>query len=122
MKRAFLALTLIACFVRSAPAANTVTLSISNSPVVTSVGASFDIVISVQAGLQPVDSAAAYVNFDPAILQCQTTTDGTSLPINLQDNIDNTLGHIDYAAGTFGAPVTGTFTLVTVHCTASAPS
>jgi len=74
---------------------------------------------------QPVDSAQAYIDFDPALLEVVDADPGTAgvqiqqgtvLPDELQNSVDNGLGQINFAAGMFGGqPVTGTFTLATVE-------
>ena len=78
-------------------------------------GQTFDLIIQVQAGSQSVDGASAYLNFDPAVLQVVSVTAGSSLPVTIQNTYDNSLGHVDYAAGSFSAPFpSGSFSLLTV--------
>src|SRR5262249_21612775 len=84
-------------------------------------GVPFDVTVEVRAGAQPVDNAAAYLNFDPSVLQVVSSTPGSALQFTLQNTIDNPYGHVDLAQGTvFGTYVTGTFTLATVRFNAIA--
>gem|GEM_PF-827023 len=53
---------------------------------------------------QPVDGAAAFVNFDPAVLQVTSLTAGNGLPAVLRNQVDNAQGRIDFVAGALGAP------------------
>lgn len=86
-------------------------------------GDSFDLLVQVQAGLQSVDGAAAYLDFDPSVLAVTGISEGTDLSAVLQNSFDNSLGRIDYAAGNLGAPYPqGTFSLMTVHFTSLASS
>ncbi len=80
----------------------------------TTVSATFDVVVEVQAGSQPVDAAEAHLDFDPAVLQVVSVTPGSALGTVIQNLFDNTEGEIDYAAGTFETPPNGTFDLVTI--------
>jgi len=90
----------------------------------------FTLNIRVRTYGQPVDSAQAYIDFDPSLLEVVdadpgTAGDqiqrGTALPDELQNSVDNALGRIDFAAGIFGGqPLTGTFTLATVEFKAKA--
>ena len=88
----------------------------------TGVGQSFMVTLQVQAGSQMVDGASAYLNFDHTILQVVSISAGSSLPVPLQNQFDNTLGTLDYSAGTFSNFPSGTFTLATVTFSASALS
>jgi PKD repeat protein/photosystem II stability/assembly factor-like uncharacterized protein len=87
------------------PAAQSVTLN-----------QNFDVLIEVQAGAQSVDGAAAYLNFDPAYLQVVRIGAGSSFPTVLQNTFDNSVGRVNFAAGSAlsGALPNGTFTLATV--------
>ena len=79
---------------------------------------------------QPVDSAQAYIDFDPSLLEVVDADlgtagvqiqRGTALPDELQNSVDNGCGQINFAAGMFGGqPLTGTFTLATVEFKAKA--
>jgi hypothetical protein len=72
------------------------------------------VTVQVQAGSQQVDGAAAYLNFDPTLLQVVSLTPGTTLPVPLANSFDNTAGTINYAAGNFSNFPSGTFTLVQI--------
>jgi hypothetical protein len=70
--------------------------------------------IQVQAESQPVDGAAAYLVFEPTLLQVEAITLGKALPKGLQNDFDNQLGTIDIAAGTLEDYPEGTFELAEV--------
>ncbi len=71
--------------------------------------------VVVEAGNQPVDGVEVHLNFDPAVLQVVSLTQGTSLPIALiAPTFDNSAGTIAYAAGTFSNFPSGTFTNLTI--------
>jgi hypothetical protein len=76
----------------------------------------------VAAGSQPVDSVDAALDFDPAYLQAQGVTPGSSLPTVLANSFDNSNGTITFSAGKQlgGQDVTGTFTLATISLQALA--
>jgi hypothetical protein len=90
------------------------------------VGQNFDVIIQIRAWNKLVDGAAAYLDFDPKVLQVNTAYDkgitpGTDLPKQLLMSTDNKNGQADYAAGALtGFPEKGTFILATVHFTAIA--
>ncbi len=97
-----------------------VQLVITPGTVSTTVGASFDLVVQVQAGTDQVDTAAAYLDFDHTVLQVTALTAGTALPVVVTNTYDNSAGTAGFAAATFSGFPTGTFTLVTAHFTAIA--
>ena len=81
----------------------------------------FVVTVQVQAGSQQVEGLSAYLDFDPAVLQVQSITPITTLPIELQNTFDNTSGQINYSAATFSAPyLTGTFDLLEIELQAIA--
>ncbi|MFZ1473319.1 MAG: cohesin domain-containing protein, partial [Anaerolineae bacterium] len=86
------------------------------------VGDTFTVTVRVQAGSQPVNGAAAYLNFDPAIVQVQALTAGASLPVLIQSQFSNSAGTVDFAAGAFSGFPSGTFDVVQVRLSALAPS
>ncbi|HHY58403.1 MAG TPA: S8 family serine peptidase [Chloroflexi bacterium] len=91
------------------------------SPATTSVvvGERFSVTVRVRT-TQPVDGAAAYINFDPTVMQVAQITAGASLSTILRNQFDNDQGQIDFVAGALGAPFpTGDFTLATVVFTAT---
>ncbi|MBU6352161.1 MAG: hypothetical protein KGS73_18660, partial [Chloroflexi bacterium] len=67
------------------------------------VGQVFSATIQVRTG-QLVDGVAAYVNFDPTVLQVAAISPGNSLSLELQNQIDNTQGHINFVAGQLNSP------------------
>jgi hypothetical protein len=78
----------------------------------------FDVVVQVQANKQLAEGAAAYLNFDPEQLQVNHLTVGNTFDFVLQNEFDNTQGHINFAAGVWDNEVPqGTFTLVTINMT-----
>ncbi|HAJ38063.1 MAG TPA: hypothetical protein DCL15_20520 [Chloroflexi bacterium] len=90
-------------------------------PAATTVGVSqsFSVTIHVRT-TQPVDGAAAYIDFDPAVLQIAQVTGGSALPAVLLNQIDNVEGRLDFVAGALSAPFPSTdFTLATVFFTAT---
>ncbi len=90
-----------------------ITLITPNYPI--AVEATFDVVIHVDTAGQPIDAAAAYLNFDPTVFRVERIMPGTTLPIFLQSGMDNELGRINFAAGQLGGPPpSGAFTLATV--------
>ena len=95
-----------------------VLLAISPISSSATLGQTFDVAIEVQAGTQPVDGAAAYINFNTTYLHVVSITPGGALPTVLQNSFDNTSGQINYAAGTLSNFPSGTFTLATVRFTA----
>lgn len=86
------------------------------APATASVGGTVDVTVRVVAGAQSVDGASAYVNFDPAIVNVVSITEGVSLPSILSNSYDNGVGTINFAAGKLTAPFpSGTFTLCTIR-------
>jgi parallel beta-helix repeat protein len=85
------------------------------------VGETFEIVIEVQAGEQQVDSASAYLDFDPTLLEVVNMTSGDHLNLTLENSFDNGAGTIDFAAGKLTSPFpSGDFELVTISLRAKA--
>ena len=72
-------------------------------------------------GTSPIDGAAAYLGFDPAVIQATALTAGDRLTAILQQGVDNVNGRIQFAAGQLEAPAAGRFLLTTVEFTAIAP-
>jgi hypothetical protein len=86
-------------------------------------GQPFTLSVEVQAGSELLDGAAAYLNFDPTILQAQQVTNTSSFPIELHNSFEKKQGSINFAAGTTSAPYeTNTFTLVTIQFMPLAPT
>jgi len=92
-----------------------VTLKIDPASQNAEVGDQFPMEIVVEAGDQSVDAVEIHVDFEPAVLQVVSLTQGTQLPVPLiPAAFDNTTGEIDYAAGTFSNFPSGTFTHLTM--------
>jgi len=100
-------------------------VSISIKPVAktVSVGQIFTLAIEIEAGSQSVDGAEAHLDFDREYLrvvdsegkETDTIIGWEALPTELQNQADNSVGQIDYSAGTFGTPPSGTFTLAMIR-------
>jgi hypothetical protein len=83
----------------------------------------FAVEIQIAAGSQPLDGAEVHIDYDPLHLQvvdaagnpASTIVGGSALDVPIQNWANNALGQIDYAAGTFGAPPSGTFVLATIR-------
>jgi hypothetical protein len=85
------------------------------------VGDIFTVTVRVLPGGQPVDGVGGYIDFNPDYLQVlDIVADTLHLPIILVNQYDNTLGQIDYAAGTFSNFPTMTFTVFKVRMQAKA--
>ncbi|MDT0608488.1 immunoglobulin-like domain-containing protein, partial [Croceitalea rosinachiae] len=79
-------------------------------------GATFSVVIEVQANDQQIDLAEVHLTFDPTIVEVSGLTTGTTLPAPLVPPVfDNTLGAIDYSAGITSNFPSGTFDLLTIE-------
>lgn len=93
-------------------------------------GSIFTVDLVICSGAQPVDGAQAFLDFDPAYLTvvdaagnpADSVISGTALAWELQNHVDNALGHIDYASGAeAGHPApSGEFVLATVRLKAKA--
>lgn len=82
-------------------------------------GETFTITIQVRTN-QPVDGAAAFVDFDASGLSVVSVTPGPALSVVLQNQVDSTLGRLSFVAGTLSAPYpTHDFVLATVVFTAT---
>ena len=74
-----------------------------------------DIVVTITAG-EAVDTAGAYINFDPTYLEVLGITAGTTFTSPLGSSFNNGLGTINYAAGApSGSNATSTFVLATIE-------
>jgi hypothetical protein len=86
-------------------------------------GSVFPVQIVVDAGDQHLDAVEVHLDFDPSYLQVvdaagnpsSTIVDGTVLGVHIQNLANNAAGTIAYAAGTFDAPVKGTFVLASMY-------
>jgi len=97
------------------PCPDWVTLTAAETPQA-STCQNFDITIQVQAPeTQALDTASAYLNFDPSLLEVVAITPGLIFNFVLENQFNNTTGHIDFTAGSLN-PIkpTGSFELFTL--------
>ena len=86
-----------------------------------SVGQQFRVWVRAKAGLtNGVDAAQVYLEFEPDELEVIALSAGDRLEYLLQENMDNSAGRIDFAAGTLGDSVRSPFILATVTFRAKA--
>ncbi len=78
-------------------------------------GRMFRVDLEVRAGSDPVDAAAAYVDFDPTRLRVLRVVSGSALPLEVATTIDNVAGRVDVVAGSLGVLPSGTFTLASLE-------
>lgn len=107
---------------KSTKAQNNVDVLLSPPTQVLYAGDSFTVAVQIQAGTETLDSANAYLNFDPAKLKVITMTPGTTLPDAISSAYNNDLGQIDYTATLSAATASGTFDLVSIQFQAMAES
>jgi hypothetical protein len=74
------------------------------------------------AGVEEIDGASAYLNFDKDVLQVVSMTAGSSFQFELQNTYDNDAGTIDFAAGTFSNLPSGNITLMEIEFSVIAPT
>ncbi len=77
-------------------------------------GQTFEVRLEVGSSFQEIDGAAAYLDYDPELLQVVGLTPGPTLPQVLQNQIA-TPGQVNFAAGTFDKFPKGRFVLATVQ-------
>lgn len=95
-------------------AAPTVTLSLVPSTLTMAPGETITVTIEVQAGAEPIDGVAAFLDFDPTRFQVSEVSPSTTLPFELVNRFENTLGTLDLVRGALTQPFpSGTFTLAT---------
>ncbi len=86
-------------------------------------GESFEVDIRINAAGQPVDGAEVHLDFHPLYLQVVDSSDAPSgeiqssgvLDMAIQNHVDNAAGQVDFAAGTFTNPPTGSYVLATIR-------
>ena len=106
---------LILCFVSYTTSAQ-VKMFVSPAQTDRVVGDVFSVEINVDAGMQSVDGANVFFSFDPAILQVQTATAGSSLNVSIVPlSYDNSSGEVEYAYGLLADSISGTFNLFTIE-------
>ncbi len=91
-----------------------VALIVTPTSLTVTAGETFTLTVQVRANAQLVDGAAAYLDFDPAVLQVVSITPGSTLNTTIQNDFDNANGRINYAAGLLGSTTSGTFTLAQI--------
>ncbi len=100
------------------PPANphSVTLEIAPPTSQVRVGEPFTVTAHIETGLQQVDGVSVYLNFDPALLQVQAVTQPNNLlPLVIQNQFNNSVGTVDFAAGAFSGFPSGAFDVVQVR-------
>ena len=99
-----------------------INLSLSPASHTASVGDSFTLDITVNAGTNSVDAIDAALRFPSDILEVLGITAGSAMPTRLENSFNNTSGAVDYAAGVAaGQPgVSGEFILASVQFRAKA--
>ena len=108
-------LTLLPPFMTLAQEGSNVTLSLMLPSSTVVVSEQFPVIVQVNTPGQSVDGAAAYLDFDPSVLQLVQIMPSSALPIPLQELVDNDHGTVDLAFGQIGGGFpTGTFTLATL--------
>ena len=98
-------------------------IAISPSATTVPVNTVFTLDIVVGSGTQQVDAVQAFVNFDPDSLQVvdengnpgSAIIGGTAFQYAFLNEVDNTAGTINYAAGSMSSFPSGTFILATIR-------
>jgi hypothetical protein len=85
-------------------------------------GITFDVVVHVDAGETAIDGAAAYVDFDPAVLDVVALAPADHLPLILDLETDRDAGTVGLAAATLGTRRRGTLELGRVTFRSRQPS
>ncbi|WP_205704090.1 carboxypeptidase regulatory-like domain-containing protein, partial [Candidatus Chloroploca sp. Khr17] len=103
-------------------AAPNVTLSLVPSTLTMAPGEVVTVTIEVQAGTEPIDGVAAFLDFDPTRFQVSAVTpNATALPFELVNRVENALGRLDLVRGALNQPFpSGTFTVATFQLRALA--
>jgi len=96
------------------PPAPTVTLTLERVPTLSADGG-VAVAVRVQAGAQPVDGVAAYLDFDPKQWQVAALTPGGALPLTMQSSVDNKTGAVNLALGALNGFPSGSFTVATLR-------
>ena len=96
------------------PPAPTVALTLERVPTLSADG-SVAVAVRVQAGAQPVDGVAAYLDFDPKQWQVAALTPGGALPLTMQSSVDNKTGAVNLALGALNGFPSGSFTVATLR-------
>ncbi|MFV9507720.1 MAG: dockerin type I domain-containing protein [Oscillochloridaceae bacterium umkhey_bin13] len=95
--------------------AGTVNLALVPSANTLGVGSTINVALEVRSGTLPIDGAAFFINFDPALIEVLDFTPTTQLSLELMRRIDNASGQVDLVRGSLSSPFPqGTFTLGTL--------
>jgi hypothetical protein len=106
---------------RAAPAVD-VAIVVQPASQTVQVGQTFTLSVVVQSGAQLVDGAEAHLNFDASALRVDQVSGNTiAFPLPLQNTFSNSLGTVDYAAGTITNFPSGNTTLATIQFQALKP-
>ena len=98
------------------PTEQAVNIVLISDAAAVSIGDQLSVAVRVNAGPgNAVDAAQVYLDFDAAVLQVENLTGSSALSEELQSRHDNSLGQIDFAAGTLDAPITSSFQLLVVQ-------
>ena len=92
---------------------NDVTLELVPSQTEIDISERLTVAIRVNAGSETVDSVAAHLQFDPAVLRVESIAAGTPLPNVVTSQFNNISGTIDFVAD--GGTPTGTFDVAIVE-------
>lgn len=81
-------------------------------------GEEFNVTVEINTYDQPVDAVAAYLHFDPTLLQVNKITAGNHLDTLLQSQFDNDKGQVSFAAGQWATDKpSGVFPVMIVNFT-----
>lgn len=94
---------------------SSVSIEVVAPPDAIRLGSEIDLQVRVNTGAKLIDAAAAYLDFDPAILAVTGVLPGSALATVLESSIDNEGGKMGFAAGTLTAAASGSFLLATVR-------
>ncbi|HYD50428.1 MAG TPA: cohesin domain-containing protein, partial [Terriglobales bacterium] len=97
------------------PAAQSANLVLEPSATSVSAGDVFEVRVVVHSGTQPIDGAAAFVDFDSTVLQVLSITPGIPLSTPILNHFDNQLGRVDIAAGQLTALPSQDITVATIR-------
>lgn len=95
------------------------TVILRTSPIPTSVkpGSTFEFAIEVSTETG-IDAVATYLNYSPSQIKVNSLQAGSRFDFILQNEFDNTVGHINFAAGIWENELpSGKITLVTINAT-----
>ena len=76
---------------------------------------SLTVAVVAQAGAQPVDGVAVYLDFDPTQWRVAEVTPGRALPLTIQSTVDHKAGAVNLAFGALSNFPSGSFTVATLR-------